>query len=245
MARSSGDYLDNTRHPWACVLFVVPLLAVYEAGLFWTGRSPTQELRNGAESWLRIGLEALGFTSPYAPPALLLSVLLLWSLARRRDRPRDYMGVWFGMLVESVLFALGLYVVSQAFLPLVNGLELQITEEAPVDPAVEKVLRYLGAGIYEETLFRLGLFSLLCWLFLLGDFSILVTLNLAAVTSALLFAGAHHIGPAAESFHWAIFLFRVIAGFYFAWLFQVRGFGVAVGAHTGYDILVGILMPTM
>ena len=35
--------------------------------------------------------------------------------------------------------------------------------------------------------------------------------------------------------------FRWLAGVYFAWVFVVRGFGVAVGTHTAYDILVGWL----
>jgi membrane protease YdiL (CAAX protease family) len=249
-AHGSSRYLESTRHPWACVVFVVPLLLAYEGGLMAAGREPMQEYRNGAETWMRMALAGVGFSAPFAAPTLLLAILLGWTLMRRKDRPRDYVGVWTGMLVESVLFALGLYVLSQAFLPLLDGLGivLQTSEEArpsSLDPAVEKVIGYLGAGIYEETLFRLGLFSVLCWLFLLGDFSILMALNLAAVASALLFAGAHHVGPAAEPFQAAVFAFRALAGLYFAWLYQIRGFGIAVGAHTGYDVLVGILMPTL
>jgi hypothetical protein len=29
---------------------------------------------------------------------------------------------------------------------------------------------------------------------------------------------------------------------YFAWLYQARGFGIAVGAHAGYDVLVGLIL---
>ena len=32
-----GEYLAATRHPWACVLFVLPLLAAYEAGVLALG----------------------------------------------------------------------------------------------------------------------------------------------------------------------------------------------------------------
>ena len=31
------DYLRSTRHPWACLLFLVPLLFAYELGLVWLG----------------------------------------------------------------------------------------------------------------------------------------------------------------------------------------------------------------
>jgi hypothetical protein len=36
------------------------------------------------------------------------------------------------------------------------------------------------------------------------------------------------------------FVFRSAAGLYFTFLFITRGFGIAVGAHAGYDILVGL-----
>ena len=39
-------------------------------------------------------------------------------------------------------------------------------------------------------------------------------------------------------------LFRTLAGLYFAWLYCVRGFGIAVGAHAGYDVLVGLFVKT-
>jgi hypothetical protein len=36
------------------------------------------------------------------------------------------------------------------------------------------------------------------------------------------------------------FVFRTCAGLFFTFLFVARGFGVAVGAHAGYDVLVGV-----
>src|SRR5205085_538747 len=61
-----------------------------------------------------------------------------------------------------------------------------------------------------------------------------------AVESAA-FAVAHHVGPYGE---WPIdpvvFAFRAVAGLYFTALYVGRGFGVAVGAHAGYDVLVGV-----
>jgi len=244
------NYLENTRHPWSCLLFVTPLVLAYEGGHL-VG-SVTSAVRNGAELWLRIGLSNLGFTTEYAAPALVIGILIVWSVLRRDDHPSDLIGVSIGMAVESIVFALGLYVLSRAMLPLFDGLGvfLQAAPTAPsstsgLDPSLEQAVRYLGAGIYEETLFRLGLFSIFCWIFVLADFSLFFALNLAALFSALVFAGAHHLGDFAEPFHAAIFLFRVLAGFYFAWIYRIRGFGIAIGAHAGYDVLVGLLMPAL
>ena len=62
---------------------------------------------------------------------------------------------------------------------------------------------------------------------------------LAVTGSALLFSIAHHAGAPGEAFTWYAFSFRWLAGIYFAWVFVVRGFGIAVGTHTAYDLLVG------
>jgi hypothetical protein len=66
-------------------------------------------------------------------------------------------------------------------------------------------------------------------------------MTLAMTASALAFAGAHHIGPLAEPCVWFNFIFRWLAGLFFAGVFVLRGFGIAVGAHAAYDILVGVL----
>jgi membrane protease YdiL (CAAX protease family) len=65
---------------------------------------------------------------------------------------------------------------------------------------------------------------------------------LAAAASALIFSSAHHIGPHGENFDGYVFLFRTLAGLYFAILYQLRGFGIAVGAHACYDVLVGVAL---
>ena len=61
----------------------------------------------------------------------------------------------------------------------------------------------------------------------------------AVTASAFLFALAHHAGSPGEAFTWYAFVFRWMAGVFFAWVFVIRGFGIAVGTHTAYDILVG------
>ena len=70
---------------------------------------------------------------------------------------------------------------------------------------------------------------------------------IAAVGTSLFFALAHYLGTHAESLDWQsqwfwyTFLFRFLAGIFFSSLFLLRGFGIAAGAHAGYDILVGLM----
>jgi membrane protease YdiL (CAAX protease family) len=252
MPSETDNYWSATKHPWACVLFVLPLLAIYEIGVTVSGAGTPEELRNGADAWLRAGLAALGITWMYAAPCLLVFVLLVWGLARREGRPTDKIGVWVGMIAESAGFALVLMALSQALWQALmhadqvlgqpsNRIALLQVSAAP-EPMWAQIVSYLGAGIYEETLFRLLIFAGLLRLFSWAELRTSFHVILAAFASALLFAGAHHLGPNGDPFNAYVLSFRTCAGLYFAWLFQVRGFGVAVGAHAGYDVLVGLIL---
>jgi membrane protease YdiL (CAAX protease family) len=226
-------------------VFVVPLLAAYEIGVLALAPAQPDVLRNGADVWMRWALARMGLRQQGWPPVLLASGLVLWAWLRRRDRPGELVGTWIGMVAESTVLALGLWGVSRGLRPLLDHLGLPLTVAAPAqpDPAVAQVVCFLGAGIYEEALFRLVLFSVLCWLFRQGEVTPWGATALAATASALLFAAAHNIGPHGEEFEGGIFLFRTLAGLYFATLYSLRGFGIAVGAHAGYDVLVGVIVP--
>jgi hypothetical protein len=232
-------YFSATRHPWACLLFLVPLLAAYEGGLLWLGGDQAARLRNGADAWLRWGLELFGVGQVLAAPAIVLTVMLIWSWWRWADRPDDPVTTFFGMAFESGLFAFALWQFSRNFRPIFDGLgvELQITvQTAPV----AQILTFIGAGIYEEVLFRLGLFLGLYALLRVVQIPTLLALLVATVAASLAFAAAHHIGPYGEPMRADYFVFRAVAGLYFTLLFVLRGFGIAVGAHAGYDVLVGV-----
>jgi hypothetical protein len=239
MAPRGGGYVAATRHPWPCLLFVLPLLAGYEAGVLLLGGPNPEAVRNGADHWLRVGFRVIGLRFFWVPPALLCVVFALWALRRRVDRPRDLQGVLSGMGLESVGYALGLWAISRLLPPLLTraGIDLAV---APADPGLRQAVTYLGAGIYEEALFRLVLFSALVGLLRLLDLPRAAAVALAAAASATLFSAAHHVGPYGQPYGNYLFLFRLAAGVYFALLYQLRGFGIAVGAHACYNVMVSI-----
>jgi len=106
----------------------------------------------------------------------------------------------------------------------------------------------IGAGIYEELIFRL---ILICLLMLLFQDVLRLThkksIVLSILISAALFSAHHHIifidGQFVQSapFNWTEFVFRTIAGIYFAVLFAIRGFGITAGTHAFYDIIATII----
>jgi len=95
----------------------------------------------------------------------------------------------------------------------------------------------LGAGVYEELMFRLIAFTLLS--FLVFDFlkmRVVFGSLLIVLTSALLFSAYHYLGG--EPFRWWTFTFRALAGLYFGCVFLCRGFGITAASHASYDILI-------
>jgi membrane protease YdiL (CAAX protease family) len=98
----------------------------------------------------------------------------------------------------------------------------------------------VGAGIYEELVFRLMAFTLLSLLFvdLLGMKRFWAYL-LMVLTSSLAFSLYHYWGN--EPFVMRTFAFRTFAGVFFGAVFAFRGFGVSAGTHASYDILINLL----
>jgi membrane protease YdiL (CAAX protease family) len=99
---------------------------------------------------------------------------------------------------------------------------------------------YLGAGVYEELLFRVVLLNLVVGLLAWMRAGPRAGLIGGVVLSSLLFSAAHYVPGSGDAFRWVTFLFRFMAGAYFAVLFRYRGFGIAAGTHAFYDVLVAL-----
>lgn len=106
----------------------------------------------------------------------------------------------------------------------------------------------IGAGIYEELVFRLILICLLMMFFQdLLRLSHKSSIILSVLISAALFSAHHHViildGQIGQTgtFNAMQFGFRTIAGVYFAILFAIRGFGITAGTHACYDIIATIV----
>jgi membrane protease YdiL (CAAX protease family) len=102
-----------------------------------------------------------------------------------------------------------------------------------------RLVMSLGAGVWEETVFRLGMLGGLTALFERGIgmrrwIAALIGLGISSV----LFSAMHHIPPYGDPFAIGVFTFRVLAGACFGLLFWFRGFAVAVYTHAFYDLYV-------
>jgi membrane protease YdiL (CAAX protease family) len=237
----AAEYWKTTRRPLICLVFLAPLLVAYEAGVLWLGGRDADAIRNGADYWIRNGLESLGLNSPWLLPGMIVVGLLVWHVARQ-ETWRVSPGVLGGMLAESLLFGFALVVVGE----LENSAFRHWRAAVPAALAPERLaplaVLYVGAGIYEEVLFRLCLLPVCYALFRAGGLGNGWASALAVVATSLAFSLAHYVGAAGETFHLFSFWFRTVAGLFFAALFVLRGFGITVGAHAAYDLIVGLFL---
>jgi len=139
-----------------------------------------------------------------------------------------------------VAFALGLWALSRLLAPIMQTMGVPLAAGTEPDPSLKQLVPYLGAGIYEEAVFRLLLYSAMFSLLRKIDVIEALACLLAALGSATLFSAAHHLGPFGASYRNFDFVFRLLAGLYFALLFHFRGFGIAVGTHACYNLMITV-----
>lgn len=237
---SSRDYWSETRQPLNCLVFLAPLLCVYEAGVLWVGGGESEIVRNGADSWMRSWLHQLGFDQPWLLPLLVVAGLLVWHVVGKYPG-RVSIDTLSGMFAESLLFAFVLIVVGKltdlVFQEIGRTVSLAISARSTL-----LAVTYIGAGIYEEVLFRLCLLPLCYGFFRVARLEKNWATVLAILSTSLAFSLAHYVGATGEPFQLFSFAFRTLAGLVFAALFVLRGFGISVGCHAAYDLLVGVML---
>ncbi len=236
-------YWDASKRPLASLMFVAPLLVFYEAGVILLG---PEAVRNGAEMWLRELLGRVGFGQYFILPSATVCLLLGHHYL---TRTRWYVPsrVLWGMLVESLALAicLRLLLSLQSVLFEAVTIALQPAPAALLSDEARTTLTmavaYVGAGVYEELVFRLILLNGLRLLAQQAGLQTTAAAWLGAIGSSLIFSAAHYVGPYGEPLLLFTFLFRFVAGMFFALLYCWRGFGIAAGAHAAYDLLVGLV----
>ncbi|NDC64535.1 MAG: CPBP family intramembrane metalloprotease [Planctomycetia bacterium] len=228
-------YWSVSRAPLTSLVFALPLVVTYEAGVLLLGRGTP---RNGADVWLRQLLDALGFGSYFLLPTLTIVGLLAWHHVAH-DRWQVRAAVLAGMALESVVWAavlVGLARLQGRLWPHALALAMAPAREG----VIARMIGFCGAGLYEEVLFRLLLLPAVAFVLERLGATAVVAAGWAVVATSCLFALAHYVGPLGDTFDLYGFVFRTLAGVFFALLFLARGFGIAAGTHAAYDILVGL-----
>lgn len=240
--------IPNTYAAWSgrplhVLIFLAPLLALYEAGsvLYLSGPALGAETI-GARGILGSFFHAFGVASLHLPPLALVAVLLTWHVLLK-DAWRVRWGVLAGMAAESLVWAIPLLVLG-IFLSMRSpqsgppgALALQGNSLAELSWQARLTVS-IGAGIYEELLFRLILIGGVHFAVVdILRFHSSVGYVVGAIVSAVLFALSHNLGVPGGGIDLRLLAFYTAAGLYFATIFVSRGFGIVVAAHAMYDAI--------
>jgi len=209
---------------------VFPLFLVYQFGILLGARG-----RNGAD-FVTTGLMRLVEYDLGAYLTVLVALAASYAglFAGLRRGGRAEVRSFGPTLAESALYALVMGSLILAVMQWLSGLMpgLVIVASGPLDVIVISA----GAGLHEELIFRAGLMSGLA--VACRPLGARRAALLAVLGSSLVFSAAHHVGPSADAFTLAAFVYRTFAGIYFAALYHFRGFAVAAWTHALYDVYV-------
>src|SRR6266542_3977106 len=238
-------YWQASRAPRYSLLFALPLLIFYQVLAALAPPGPGgMGVRNGADVILESVFVWLA--GAWGPRLFMLCLIGMgaWLIARdvRANRGSLSPSVLGGMLLECVCLSLVFGIV-------VGGLTAALLGGPPPQMSLglsgQQLGRWtllmlsIGAGIYEELLFRVVLVGLIAWgtAKLLG-WRPLVSGLAATVLGALIFSAFHYIGPYGDRLDVYSFVFRTIAGLFFSGLYLLRGFGITAWTHALYDVFL-------
>jgi CAAX prenyl protease-like protein len=237
-------YWQASRAPRYSLLFALPLLIIYQVLAAIAPPAPGgMAVRNGADIILESAFVWLA--GAWGPRLFMLCLIGVgaWLIARDVRTNRNVSPAVLGsMLLESICLAL-------LFGLVVGSLTAALLGYPPPSMIVAFTTQHLspmtmlmlsiGAGIYEELLFRVVLVGLLAW----GATKLLGLRPLpagvaATVLGALIFSAFHYVGPFGDRFEIYSFVFRTIAGLFFSGLYLIRGFGITAWTHALYDVFL-------
>lgn len=247
-------YFHITRTATYSFLIALPLLAAYEILILLVNEGTDSAVRVGADVWIKQLIAVVGDPGMFAI-GLIVILVGLWVVHRDRKAGLKIRPKYFGwMLAESTVYAV---VVAIIVSRLVGVLYYNVAPEIALAavqtelPLSKMLALSLGAGLYEELVFRVFLVGGLFWGFSKlragsrpavpegqSPRSDIPAYLAAAVIGALVFSAVHYFGAYGDPFELPSFTFRFLFGLALNALFLLRGFGIAAWTHAIYDVLV-------
>jgi hypothetical protein len=238
-----GSYWEQTKRPRYSLLFAMPLLLLYEGLAAMLGHEGSAQVRNGADVLLKSLFVLVGGANGLLLFGLALALGGGWLVARDLRRHGAPRAAWFvGMLLEASVYAAFLGVAASWLTTLLLGGGPLAASTAIATDLPTQVMLSLGAGLYEELLFRVLLVSLLLLVARRGfGWGPAASGVFAVVLSALVFSTFHYIGPYGDRFALSSFTYRAVAGLMLSGLYVTRGFGIVAWSHALYDVMLAMM----
>jgi len=231
----SDNYFRYSKKILPSLVFIFPFLIIYEAICFLYFRGMTYQIRNSADIIFRQFFNLFGSFSELMYAIAVFALIALIFFLNKKDflKLKIKFKYLFLMLLEGSL--LGLLLIS-----LLNEISLfSFKNIVYQDNLLLNLYLCIGAGIWEEALFRFFLFSFVYKIFSSSENNdLFLSFYISVFISSILFSIFHYIGSSAEVFQVNSFLIRFIGGVYLSLLYYFRGFGVTVMTHISYDFIL-------
>ena len=226
-------YLRYTKSPIYSFLFTLPLFLIYEIGLFLSMSSDLMYMRNGADALMRQMLSVLGISGLFWIGGLFfLGFIIIYIFQKFSWDEYEIKSRYFiSMVFESLLWSFLLFIFMSNM-----HLLLMIPSSTRV---IQNVTLAIGAGIYEEFLFRVIMIFLLKYILgLIFQWGHFLKIIISIVLASGFFSLFHFIGEFGDYFTFNIFMVRFLAGISLGILYCTRGFGITAWTHSLYDLIV-------
>lgn len=215
-------YIKDTKTPVYSFIAILPLIILYDVLIIWT--RPNYVARAGV--WVDNLLSLMRINTIIGKVVFASLAFLIFGLISIKGNNVKIKVEYFPiMLIESIIYA---YFFANAVFFIRRSFLLSVFSSQ------DGLVLSIGAGFYEELVFRLLPIMLLKLFVKDGDKNILYLLLVIIITSVL-FSVFHYIGP--ESYTYESFIFRFISSIILFIIFLTRGFGIAVYTHTIYDLM--------
>lgn len=239
LKRALSPYFSQTKSLKYSYVMALPLLILYEFLILLSTTESGYSVRLSADIWFKNIFTYLGLDS-FLLTFIVAAVLGIVVFIVERNKPVTFRPRFFGyMILESTLYALVLAMLISGFV----GFLFNAASDGGLHglSLLQKIALSIGAGLYEELVFRVLLVGALLYaLKWTGMKQGWVNLS-AMVIAALIFSAVHYTGNMGDTFTLSSFTFRFLFGLALNGVLIYRGFGIAAWTHSIYDIMVVLI----
>ena len=238
MSGGLSRYFRESRTLPVSLVFVLPLLALYEMGIL-IFRS---RIENHAGLIVKRMVAWFGVDAPLFVTGAITVAFAVALLVKERRFGGSF-GMYGVMFLEAGLYGALLGPIVATLSSRLLALDALALHASGVADGALRVVLSVGAGVWEELVFRMFFLGGTIWLFVVvfrGNRVIFtaMALRLSSVSFTLL----HHVGAMAEPIEPGRVLFRTLAGLALGAIYLWRGLGICVYSHALYN--VGLLITT-
>ena len=226
-------YFKDTKSPFYGFIFTIPLFLIYELGIIINSNESITSMRNGADVLLRQILSFLGLNGIYWLGFIFfVAYIITFFINKSKMKQNETNNVYlFFMIIESLFWA------SLIYLFMLNIHLLLMNPTGSI--ILQRVTLAIGAGIYEEFLFRVLLILLLSQIIkFIFKWSYKFSRLVSMIISAGIFSSFHFLGEYGDYFSFNVFMIRFFAGIFLGMIYFTRGFGIVAWSHSIYDLIV-------